>query len=224
MCSCSIRSVQNLAELAAVSHWQRKTTNERNFKLTSVLVAMLGECPLLSHGRDDNCGMPVWVCRITNINAIGLPRPSSSLLCPRALSDIAQMTPPWTRDDLTYIRPWRSGLDPRTALFVLNPVTQAEIGDIVCKFVPPPSIRQQYMHASYAACSTRCTSLRWSTTPPTRSVCGGSATGSHRRPRIDAHCPQWPAGLRGYGAITASGRMDLLVRIQDGVLPKVPWG
>ena len=102
------------------------------------------------------------------------------------------MTPSWTRDGLTSMRR-RSGLDPRTALFVLGLITQAEIGDIVGRYIPPPSIRQQYTHASYAACRTCCTSRHWSTTPPTRSVCGGSATGSHRRPRINAHCLPWPA-------------------------------
>ena len=52
-------------ELAAEIAQRKKTTNERNIKLTAVLMAsrrMLGECPLWSHGRDENRGMGViWL-------------------------------------------------------------------------------------------------------------------------------------------------------------------
>ena len=81
---------------------------------------------------------------------------------------------------LTYIRR-QSGLDPRAALFVLSPVSQAEIGDFVRRYVPPPPIRHQYAHTTHAACRTRCTSRRWSTTPTTRNASGGNAIGIHNQ-------------------------------------------
>ncbi|PIL33423.1 hypothetical protein GSI_04045 [Ganoderma sinense ZZ0214-1] len=71
------------AELAAEISQRKKTTNERNIKLTAVLMASR-----------------------------------------RMLDD------PSLDARLTYIRR-QSGLDPRAALFVLSPVSQAEIGDFV---------------------------------------------------------------------------------------------
>ena len=93
---------------------------------------------------------------------------------------------------LTYKRR-QSDVDPRAALFVLSPVSQAEIGDFVRRYVPPPPIRHQYAHTTHAACRTRCTSRRWSTTPTTRSALGGSAIGTRRRPRINFRCLPWLA-------------------------------
>ena len=52
-------------ELAAEIAQRKKTTNERNIKLTAVLMAsrrMLGKCPFRGHCRDANFGMGViWM-------------------------------------------------------------------------------------------------------------------------------------------------------------------
>lgn len=87
-------------ELAAEIAQRKKTTNERNIKLTAVLIAsrrMLGAC--------------VW---ISSPSRVAQSRTDDPTLDTR----------------LTFIRR-QSGLDPRAALFVLSPVSQAEIGEFV---------------------------------------------------------------------------------------------
>lgn len=92
-------------ELASEIALRKKSTNERNVKLTVVLMAsrrMLGECIVYFEG-----------VRVTEFILV--------------LDDVDD---PTLDARLTYIRR-QSGLDPRAALFVLSPVSQSEIGDFV---------------------------------------------------------------------------------------------
>jgi hypothetical protein len=77
---------------------------------------------------------------------------------------------------LAFIRR-QSGLDSRAALFVLSPVSAAELGDFVQRFLFLSTRCPKILtHPSRAASSKLCMSQLWSTTRLTLSGCGGSAT------------------------------------------------
>ncbi len=81
---------------------------------------------------------------------------------------------------LTFIRK-QSGLDARAALFVLSPVSQAELGDFVqrcvCSFVDANSLGNNYMTV-YNRLST---SLQWNITRPILNALGASGIDIRRR-------------------------------------------
>ena len=81
---------------------------------------------------------------------------------------------------LTFIRR-QSGLDPRAALFVLSPVSQAEIGDFVRRCVIAPFIVRHRMNVDCKVYKMPSTNQRLNTTPTTRNASGGNAIGTHNQ-------------------------------------------